>query len=372
MRQRSRGAFTLVELLVVIAIIGTLVGLLLPAVQAAREAARRTSCSNSLNQLGKALQIRETASKDLPGYINRLGVNGTANIVRAPWVVTILPQLENQQLYDSWANFTSTNASAILTPPLALLSCPSNPPVMVGQPNLSYVVNAGYRDEWDDPSGADAHTSWENPANGVFFDRTRKADVMPPPAGGNIGGPPNVAWPGNDPRDATNKADDAPEISMTIAYIQAKGDGTTKTMMLSESLGTLYWCYPSDEYSSTMDASFHFGFTWVQPNALGADAKLRINGSRNPPTYTTMDDMQNYLTYTGTPENDVNPRVGIASSYHSGGVNAAFVDGHVVFLTDQMEPKVYAQLMTSNHKQSDLGQAPSYESQEPEPADGSF
>jgi prepilin-type N-terminal cleavage/methylation domain-containing protein/prepilin-type processing-associated H-X9-DG protein len=363
MRQRSRGAFTLVELLVVIAIIGTLVGLLLPAVQAAREAARRTSCSNSLNQLGKALQIRETSSKDLPGYINRLGVLGTDKIVRAPWVVTVLPQLENQQLYDSWAS------GNIQTPPLALLTCPSNPPVTVGEPNLSYAVNAGYRDEWDDPEGTNAHDSWENPANGVFFDRTRKADVIPP---ANSEGPPDPAWPANDPRDATTAAEDAPEISMTIAYIQAKGDGTTKTMMLSESLATLYWCYPSAEYSSTTDASFHFGFNWVQPNAVTTDSKLRINGSRNPPTYSTLNEMKDYLTYTGAPESDLNPRVGIVSSNHNGGVNAAFIDGHVVFLNDQMEPLVYAQLMTSNHKQSDLGTAPQYESQLPEPADGSF
>src|SRR5436190_24203967 len=64
-RQRTLG-FTLVELLVVIAIIGVLVALLLPAVQSAREAARRTSCTNSIRQLGLAAQNFADVNGKLP------------------------------------------------------------------------------------------------------------------------------------------------------------------------------------------------------------------------------------------------------------------------------------------------------------------
>ena len=364
MRHSTRRAFTLVELLVVIAIIGTLVGLLLPAVQAAREAARRTSCSNSLNQLGKALLIRETSAKEFPGYINQLGIAGTTNLVRAPWVVLTFPQLEQQQLYDAWANGTNGSNPPPM-PGLAILTCPSNPPVTAGQPNMSYVCNAGAQEDWDagpDTSANAAHLAWENAANGVFFDRTRSLDLPESPT---MMLPP---WPSDDdPRDDPK----APLNSMTIAYIQAKGDGTTRTLMLSESIAALYWAYPATEHSSTLDASFHFGFTWVQPNAVLTDRKLRINGSKDPPTYATLNDMQNYLTGDGS-ENDREPRPGMPSSNHSGGVNATFIDGHVVFLNDQMEPLVYAQLMTSNHKASDLGTAPNYERLLQEPADGSY
>ena len=107
-----RPAFTLVELLVVIAIIGILIALLLPAVQAAREAARRAQCSNNLKQIVLAMHNHATAHKTFPA--GRLGCDASTGEVPCKDVeqedrvgpsafVMLLPYIEQQPLYDQFA-----------------------------------------------------------------------------------------------------------------------------------------------------------------------------------------------------------------------------------------------------------------------------
>jgi type II secretory pathway pseudopilin PulG len=101
-----------VELLVVIAIIGVLVSLLLPAIQAAREAARRAQCQNTIRNLALAVMNYESARNALPPSSQMVAASGgrggsSQSLImfsgqQLSWIVQILPQLEQQALYDQF------------------------------------------------------------------------------------------------------------------------------------------------------------------------------------------------------------------------------------------------------------------------------
>jgi prepilin-type N-terminal cleavage/methylation domain-containing protein len=111
--RQGRPGFTLIELLVVIALIAILIGLLLPAIQKVREAADRTRCSNNLKQIGLAVHNYASNKQDaLPALSSDL-----ARPKHGPYngciFFTLLPYLEQQELYQAGLAATVT-----ATPPL--------------------------------------------------------------------------------------------------------------------------------------------------------------------------------------------------------------------------------------------------------------
>ncbi|WP_013626789.1 DUF1559 family PulG-like putative transporter [Rubinisphaera brasiliensis] len=111
MHHSDKHGFTLIELLVSISIIAVLIALLLPAVQQSRAAARATSCRNNLRQMAIAIHnfhdvnnavpparlILDSVPADVPGE--------TAGRDEPPWLIWLLPYLEQAAFSDDWDSF---------------------------------------------------------------------------------------------------------------------------------------------------------------------------------------------------------------------------------------------------------------------------
>ncbi|CAN5126054.1 DUF1559 domain-containing protein [soil metagenome] len=330
-----RQAFTLLELLVVIAVIAVLIGLLVPAVQKVREAAARINCSNNLKQISLAiLNYESTYSQFPPG----LGLPPNASVSgRASVLAVILPYMEQANRYN---RFDLTQD--ILTSPINDFArkqdiknylCPSDGSTggidygsgLYGRSN--YLGNIG--------TTADLR-SMDGRRIGIFNYNVTGSGTL--------------------------------STKVTIANV---GDGTSNTALYSETTRSTVnggnWPVPSG-----MDADNSTNIHLV-PNAIfnKLTPTLPIGNGTTPacddwnfPQTTRMANrgwqyflaIPEMMTYTHTvPPNysgfdcgDYNLTMAhmAARSYHTGGVNMAFVDGSVHFLNNTIDFATYQALGT--------------------------
>lgn len=336
MIRRTRKGFTLVELLVVIAIIGILAGLLLPAVQAAREAARRSTCSNNINQITLATLTFETARQRLPSYIEALP-SPPGSPRYGSWAVVLLPDLDQQGVYDLWVD---PNSASLPTPYISNLRCPSNPPTDKLAPHNSYVANAGYL-----PAVA------ANP---------------PPYATQNAGGVAALAEGADDGLFvnsilAQSAALNNAYVNRGVVTVAGIKDGASQTIMYSENLLAGDW-----SHSGLTDKFGPFPSTQAAPQGASnlfvwlylTDDATRVTHPQNASSPVPNPLPTDFATLGSiTPKINGNKKLPPAamsyeymrpSSHHSGGVNVSFADKHTTFLRETIDYRVYQQLMTPN------------------------
>ncbi len=363
---RSR-AFTLVELLVVIAIIGTLVGLLLPAVQAAREAARRSQCGNNLRQLGLGFQNYLSAKKGFPASLydqnETLSSGNDATLPSNSHKALLLPYIEEANLasrystkkhwWDSSSNggmgidptlgipADSNLALAMTTVPAFL--CPSTPP-RERMTSIPVRSNSGSSYSATAKSGRPAFTVAQ-PLGATDYDAMNgiKSAVLgtgktDDPYYDNATSTKNPEWS----RAALQKNYPTPLREIL--------DGTSKTIMLVECSGRpdVYRLRKKLTVADTSSTSPQIvpsdsGVGWAD-----SDAPFSIDGATSQGlVYKTLNYCASNNCGAGPADRAFNvTNANEAYSFHPGGMMVVMVDGSAQFLSEDMDLRTFAGLLT--------------------------
>ncbi|MBA4064199.1 MAG: hypothetical protein C0501_10885 [Isosphaera sp.] len=319
---RGPGGFTLVELLVVVAIIAVLVGLLLPAVQKVRESAAKTQCTNNLKQQGIAVLNYEsqygvlppaaTSTTAPPPYPNRL--HGFA--------VFILSNLEQGNVVAAYDLTRNWNDPAGPNPdlgrlPMKVMLCPS-----AGTPR-TVAYGAG-----DVRNGMHV---------GDYAPTVRVSDRLAgagPPATTNTG----ILAPG-----VALNSDQLLGVMVTAATgarpptFRMIADGSSQTVVIAEmAAGTL-----------VMRQGRPFGTAAVPKGAAWPDRDLIMAPGGYDPAkaVAAADEPNNTRPGTCVVNCTNNSEV---YSFHPGGANVVFADGHVAFLRSGIAAQTFVALLTRN------------------------
>ncbi|MDB5385774.1 MAG: putative major pilin subunit [Planctomycetaceae bacterium] len=324
-----RAGLSLIEVLVVLTIISILLGVLLPAVLNARSSSRRLQCKSHLRNIAIAL-ISETDNRQkfpASGYFGKFGGDFHN------WVVTILPWIDQSVIYDKWdlqQPFNSAANLALGNSVIPVLVCPDDI-TAAGQGDLSFVVNGGF--------------GWTGPPCGVITPST----YAPIDLSGHGPCVPGVHKKGK-PSDfdllfqtglmfAENWP--KPQIRHKWHNMGSIFDGTSQTIMLAENIHSGY------------DKTGHHG-NWANP--LSWRTCFFISGHvckdfsciKANVDYTKANDKSDapYKYESFNVPYQIEGAAPWPASLHAGGVNLAFCDGSVRFVSENLDGRIYVSLVS--------------------------
>ena len=347
---RRRG-FTLIELLVVIAIIAVLIALLLPAVQSAREAARRAQCTNNLKQIGLAIHNYVESNGSVPptgGYYT------AANNVwqRHSMKTRILPFMEQNAAMNA-INFDVS---------------PVKPSTSAGYPVgrlINGTAGAIQINSFLCPSDPNPGNTGLNQASGSTMSFAVGVSNYPNNVGtnraytgGRINGP--AYYIGGSAHSAATS--DSPADVGAPATIASITDGLSNTVIFSEwvkgssggnqpGLNLLWYEAAGIGTSGSNEADYQICLKTVSVNPWDYKGEYWMSGDVGrgggyhhiaPPNSKSCKADRSFSDGWNS------GWLISASSFHSGGVNAAFCDGSVKFIKNSINRETWRALGTMN------------------------
>jgi prepilin-type N-terminal cleavage/methylation domain-containing protein/prepilin-type processing-associated H-X9-DG protein len=322
-RASRRQGFTLVELLVVIAIISILVALLIPAVQKAREAAARAQCTNNMKQMGLALHNHLDRNQKFPSSgegVDPTTGNSTGFDMQSTFTM-ILPYIEGGAIYDRYDLNTPYNGSAnnilVAQNVIQTYLCPTNPLRQnTGRDSLGF----GYSD-YMPIAYIDIN----------IIDMSAGTNVRLPAGSQRSTGALKIG--GSTPGDITDG------LSKTIVMMEDSGR--------SEATSTFKYPDPVGADLLPSGTTFRNAWRWAEPDSA--------NGVSGPPG--AQYGMPNLRIVNNNPQPFGGPPGCLWSlnncgpndepfSFHGGGANALFMDGHVSFIRETISPYSMRALLT--------------------------